>query len=244
MFSIDTRNMAPIRSFHMCQTHFEYIPKPKKDIWQENERPLDSPRKYHMRLVKYSPSHYACRLYNTDMVTYHRDGPLIVRLVDTVSSMKFLRSTLPDGLNAWSHRGQCMLSLNFNQHGEPTQWIFGDRIVLAKDPHDKWIILDGAKQRYREFVNRQKSKEVRASVKPFVDWWKAASNVVEFGYQGYLPRDFTSLLDDRDQWGVLAGYVGTPRLFHERLYDLHKVRELHEIPNTEQPKRGRLEMSS
>jgi hypothetical protein len=245
MYSINTSGMKSARSFFECAMLYHDTDKPRGALWQDNERPLDGSRKHHMRLVKHSDSRYACTLYDTELVTYHKDGMVVVRTDDSVSSRKFMWNVLPKGIQAWSFRRRTMISLH-NKSADP-HWLLGKHLVFKQNGVGDWALLNQPEQRVREYLNKDKALAIKRQIRPFMKWHGAASKVAQFYLRAnhhLTADDYTSMLDDRDQWGVLAQYMHSPKTFREKLYNLYGARELRDIPNTVRPKFGKLPQSS
>jgi hypothetical protein len=239
MFSISTRNLHALQSFNDCDAWYKSAKPVTKSPWQDNERPLENARMHHKRLVLNSDGSYSCTLYRCPHVTYHKDGTVEVRLYDSVSSRAFLGRMLPRGIDVVTERGLMLLRVATDNIVE---WLQSDGHPFLLEPHHgaRWKVLAGHQQRCREFVHRQKSKEVRQKIKPYLKWWQAANNVVPTQvYAGKPPGDLIEQIESPEVWPRLAQQTLNPAWFTDHAYDVLGARVVLDIPNTTPPRRGR-----
>lgn len=241
MFSISTKDLPDIYSHESAARYFAAHTKPKRSEWLENERPLSGPRMHHKRLVKNNDGSYSCVLYHTPLITYSPNGDIVVRMHDSVSSRKFIDALTPHGMYAWSCSGTTGLMVHTDTG---RQWLLAERdtITLRRSTAHTWEVLRGAAVRRREFVDRQKSKEIRAELKPFEDWYRAADNVIPFVRRSYMHAHILKSLDElknKDCWPQLATNIPSIQALREHAYDEFGAREVRVIPNWTTPKKGR-----
>jgi hypothetical protein len=83
-----------------------------KPIRGSDIRPLGNRKKKHFQIIKRDDDTYACRLYRTDCVVYHRDGRIEVNTGgwDTPSTASFIGYCLPYSYGAWVSKGKTFVS--------------------------------------------------------------------------------------------------------------------------------------
>ncbi len=239
MFQIEVRSMPSLQSFAACKQWYEQTKKPKGVDWKENERPLDSVRMHHKRIVLNSAGGYELTLYRTPLVTYWPDGTVTVHLHDSRSSQSFLGRMLPGGL-AINTKSRILLSVDTDSG---VRWVQAgpDGVMLERAEYNRWRIINEVEQRRREFVNRQKSSDVRKTIKPFLTWYRAASKIIPFEKRHFGSGTALSIFDvtKTEDWPKLAEFVHNEEVFRDRAYDYFGAREVLPIPDDTPPRRGR-----
>lgn len=243
MFSISTSGMRRLGSYNDCDTFFRNTDKPKRSArhpWEDNERPLDSPRMHHKRLITHNSGHsYSCVLYDTLMVEYFRNGEVTVTLHDSRSSRKFLDCVLPTGMSTVAFRGDTMLRVETN--AEPL-YLKGHTLILAPTGPGQWKVISGAHPRVREFVDRRKINRVLKELKPFENYYRAAERLAPMDKPraSHFPNYTQAMLMSPDSWPELAGNISGLESLRRHLYGVHDAWRIENIPNTLPPKRGSL----
>jgi hypothetical protein len=163
--------------------------KPIRGKEADDIRPLERRTKQHIRVVKIDDDTYACRLYHTDVATYHRDGRVVMTLGgwNTMSTREFFGHCLPYNF-IFVYSKQTISVTNWEAHckDKPSHWHkLVDTITLNTVTRE----ITGGGQPTKQVVNRAKSKEARAKYKPFLDW--AKSYMVTLGLE--VPRDGANL---------------------------------------------------
>jgi len=176
---------------------------------KDDIRPLESRSKQHLRVVKIDDDTYACRMYHTDVATYHRDGRVVMTLGgwNTMSTRNFFAHTIPHGYYYVYHKQTINIAKN------PSDYM--DRHVYhVLDVNGSITIntitdeVTGGVQPTKQVVNRAKSKEARAKYKPFLDW--AKSYMVTLGLE--VPRE--SIRD----YVLEKQFIEEPESFGEERY--------------------------
>jgi hypothetical protein len=158
-----------------------------KPIRGKNDiRPLESRSKQHLRVVKIDDDTYACRLYQTDVATYHRDGRVVMSLggYNTMSTRAFFAHTIPHGYYFMYHKQTISIAKMPDHYIDKHTYHMldtGGSITINTVTEE----ITGGLQPTKQVVNRKKSKEARAQYKPFLDW--AKSYMVTLGIE--VPRE-------------------------------------------------------
>lgn len=138
-------------------------------------RPLGDRRKQQNEIIKINDDTYACRLYNTDVATYHRDGRVVLYKGgwDTQTTNAFLCQVLPYG---WLyHRENNKSHLRYS--GTDTWFVMGNMQLTIDTNTNK---VSGHLIPTKNLVNREASKIKRARFKPFLTWANSYMNVLGF----------------------------------------------------------------
>lgn len=174
-----------ITSFKEAETKYNET-KPIRGKEHMDIRPIGDRRAQHMRILKIDNDTYACRLYNTDVVTYKRDGTveLYTNGWDTQSTRKFMNACLPYGYGVFKYKNRLHVSVD----GVP--YIIGNTtmtINLATREVKGYMIPT------KQLVDRRSSKEQRAPFQPFVEFMK--------GYMELLQLDAPKAEDPMEYYG-------------------------------------------
>ena len=150
-----------VDSFATAETRWNSV----KPIRGSDIRPLGNRRKTHLQIIKIDDNTYACRLYSTDCVVYHRDGRIEVTTCgwDTLSTASFIRYCLPYGYGAWNSKGNTIVKCSHGLYIVPSN--------CSMTIHPDGSITDSVKPT-KKMVDREKTKEARAKYKPFLEWAK------------------------------------------------------------------------
>lgn len=233
-FAIQSHRLPFLSSYQDCKEWFNRTEPSKRAGWEDNWRPLDRNTMPHKRLVKRNDNSYSCTLYQCDHVVYHESGQVEVQLYPSNSSNAFLYRMLPSGISVDN-------TLLCVETEEGTAWFAsnGRPFLLRPCGNALWQIIGGAKDRQREFIDKEKSAEVRQTIKPFMDWYKATEKLVDRGVQFNAFPDRISHLDvtNSDHWLELAEFMKNPDKFRDALYRIHGAKEVRVIPNTTPPAR-------
>lgn len=202
MFSISTQDIWRVDNFLHAERIFA-----KRKPWRggdPNVVPIErfGRRAKHKTLVRLNNDTYAARLYDTNLVTYHRDGRVEFRTYDSQSSMKFIDAVSPMGTHSVISGGRGMFISYRVEQGEGWAYKFvqpeaNKSVVLRPvDNLPNWTLENP--QDMRTFtvkrVDRRRAREVREKISPFVQW---ASAVVALSGYDVTPvvRDVTTRLD-------------------------------------------------
>lgn len=157
-----------VRSFTDAETKYHNITPIRGNA--NDIRPIGDRRAQHMRIVKLDNGDaFACRLYNTDVVTYHRDGRVVLNTGgwDTMSTANFLHSCLPYGWYAMRQNNHVHV-LNENKY-----YIVGrNQPTINTNTGEVTDTITPTKQ----VVDRAQAKENRAL---FTEFLKFAQGYIE-----------------------------------------------------------------
>lgn len=171
-FSIDTRGMAPLRNYTMCDAFYTGLSKPRGSLWEEDERPLRDNRSHHLRIRPGKCGDvqtYELWLYETPLVTHYADGRVRVKYSDTQSSSRFIRN-YTNNLYGFNRGLFCIRHPAFTWHWYSVDKKAGE-IVLSADNS----ILSGTVPRKRAVLKPEYKKLVSNALKEY-SFWKRGSN--------------------------------------------------------------------
>ena len=173
-------------------------------------RPLSRRNKTHMLIEKTTYDALdavACRLYNTNVVTFVCDGRVIIdNTWPSSSTNQFASRILP---NAWMQQRDGRVWLKTLSGA----WLVGDELELKKDEHGRWTPTT-THEHYIHKLDRKKWAEVSAVFKPFMKHAMDVAKLLsgEGGYESkFLPRPefmFTLMANqDREGWGAVMQWL-------------------------------------
>jgi hypothetical protein len=191
-----------LRTYGMAKELYDSI-KPIRGR-ADDVRPLDDRRRTHEVIRKLHVRHeetgamveaYACRLYNTDVVTYFPDESITIDTGgwDTQSTMRFINWVSP--VRVTTGKGHTWLLDNQGKYHPFHNVIRVDAYNAVINP----------KPFTRKVVDRQKSAEIRKAIKPFVDFgvamlkltdgWIRYSLIEDIGMDETVRRAMSSMRD-------------------------------------------------
>ena len=149
-------------------------------------RPLGARHKQHYRIVKIDEDTYACRLYETNVATYYRDGKVKIDLGgwDTPTTRGFLERVLPAGWvnfrhNKFNHlvKGSNLTWYSVHDNQNHPKYIMGNSSVYINTNNNE---VTGFIRPTRSVVNRADSKARRERYAPFLQFAKTMIEVLQF----------------------------------------------------------------
>jgi len=164
-----------VGSFEDIEFHYEHT-KPvneRKHGTTNDIRPLSGRRNTHYRVVKIDADTYACRLYETDVVTYHRDGRVLFKTGgwDSQTTRGFMQQCKPYGVTILRERGRNHfafgISYSYRDLDEASWYVMGNA-PLEMNLNTKEV--KGYITPTKQVVNRAASKAKRDAFKPFLKW--------------------------------------------------------------------------
>ena len=243
-FMIETHDMPCIKSWEEAHKWYTQTPSPvRRKEWREapNARPLASVRMLHKRIVKVGED-YELTLYDTPLVTYHKDGTVTSAQHGTISSAAFHWRMRPGGMHyRKASGGKTLLCLNPGSQNF-TEFVQGDRIKLEwKD--GLWKVVEGAEQRTREYLKHAEARAAAKALKPLFAWYDAS---VKLGYRfpnmsagRHAIWTLLHCLEDPEQYIEFGPFLHDKPKFRKAYYDALDLYEKRPIPNTEHPVRQR-----
>lgn len=206
---ISTDGIPTLNTFAEAQRYFDSI-KPWRGSNNEESRPLTGRRDKHKMIVRRNNGDIACRLYNTDVVVYHRDGDISIKRYDTHSTVEFANRLLPWELRTTMHLGQMWVCMDTLQPGlilaslerktrhylreglEPLRF---RRIMRHNAPQMAYECVNphAHMPAQRRMLDKERTKQVRGQLKAFEQWAKA---VLGFN-EGRPPQDTQHTLSAR-----------------------------------------------
>lgn len=146
-------------------------------------RPLGNRSAQHMRIVKYNNDMYACRLYDTDVATYHRDGRIIYSTGgwDTISTSNFMCACTPWGWDASKVHNRVQA-----HHRSTGMWyVVQDGFTINTNTNE----VTGYITPTKEVVDRQMTNEKRKLYKPFLQFAQGFMEVLNMEVPYMSPYD-------------------------------------------------------
>lgn len=175
--SISTEGIPTLNNYAEAVRHFERV-KP----WRgKDERPIGN-RTHRAKIIhRLLDGSIACRLYSTDVVTYHPDNTISVEFYDSRSTCEFASRILPWELRPFMHEGRMWLAVHAEEgkrhyYRQGTEPLTFRRMTAHGAPLLTFECLN-ADTRYRpthRVLDRQASKDVRRRIKPMIDYLAAA----------------------------------------------------------------------
>ena len=211
--------MAYGNSFNFNVNSFEQLEKIYNDTKPIREkqhgisrdiRPISSRGQKHARVVKVDKNTYGCVFYDTQCVTYHRNGKIVLNHGGwaTQATTGFINACLPNGFHA--SRIQYLVHIWGRMDGEPRFYILGDKPMTLKRTDNGSYTLSGMQTPTKSVVNREKSKKARAVYKPFLDF--------AYGFMELLKMDVPKADDYWDARRKMSAYFQNPEATPESEY--------------------------
>lgn len=151
-----------------CKREAEIVPIRGTDI-----KPIGPRRHKQMQILKNADCSIACRLYNTDVVTYHADGRIVIQVGGwaSIATSEFATNVL--GTPLWQFDNQ--LWIKAKAAGDTDGYIksfpllsHGDNVV-RRDPHGD-LVLDNPQPCKVHKISRAGANNVRTRYKSFRDY--------------------------------------------------------------------------
>lgn len=201
-FSTNMSGAPIISTYEEALVHYNSI-KPVRG--HGDLRPImpNQRRAHHKRIVLERDTSVSLRLHNTDLITYH--PPLVGHDVVTrrvtlngwpsMSSSAFMHPFLPKGVQVRLHMGRMFIGI-VTDVGD-TYWVCPSRAftIETKDNGISWRIeaeSDTFASFSRKLLDKDKAKEVRKNIAPFLAWVKAVSALNN--------EDVTELCESHISW--------------------------------------------
>jgi hypothetical protein len=172
--------------------------------------PLDLRRNKTIQMVKHSEDKYSCRFYNTDCVTYYRDGSFEVNTNgwNTRSTQEFMYRLLPTGYTTSRIKGCIHLTtyLHYNTDTRNTNhYKIGTKPVLVKDG-----IITGFEVSTKQIVDKPATKIAREKYQPFILFARGIMEVLNIE----IPKPASS----SKMWDTVSAFYNDPAKFNEAEY--------------------------
>jgi hypothetical protein len=235
-----------ITSFNEAEIKYNSV-KPIRGKERDDIRPLGDRRAQHMRILKIDNDTYACRLYNTDVVTYYRDGTIEVSTNgwDTSSTANFASACLSSRYRV--SKMQNLIHL-YDTHTY-MYYIVGNSPLKIYPTGEVTGYVIPTKQ----LVDRQASKEKREPYKPFIEFMQSYMKLLQMDIPAYEDyRQYATLNCDlahyiqsnepipEDQYIHMMIVLARPEYWRERISTFEQAkaklyRQLTEYRTVEMP---------
>lgn len=217
MFAINPSNLPRVASWQQAKDFWERA-KPLKI--NPDQRFLAGSRDLSKLVIRHPGEAYAFRYHQTDVVTYHPDGRLVIKPWQSTSTALFARRLCPSYLNiegssGTRHRNAYFQVNNCRTRSEFVVDTFKERLLPETLEVDYRVIRvsnkDGEYTKLaRRFIELRTAHETLAGAKPWrhsgpipVNEWRWAARRVESDWLSLL-YDFKHRFDDDL---VLAGLI-------------------------------------
>lgn len=239
-FYIDTRNMVRIHCFADAERVWNQA-KP----WRTEHaswRPLDGPRKKHMKLVKLSNDRgYECKLFNTAVVTYFTDGSVALRCYDSISTQSFAWCVRPTRCQPASAKGRMFWQVETDD-GPRFYREGSEALMLRPTAACNWQLTTLPSDEKEWAYDPKKAAAVRKKLKPYAVWYAVASRL-----DGLPPRTtsytarptvecFWSAPDALRNYRAWAETLGSPRDILPVAYEVAGARYKSPVPHDRLPR--------
>lgn len=203
-FSYDGRNLPRLTNYAAALRFWE-----RADKWRdyENDRVLDSKRKKYVTIRKLRDESIACRLHNTDVVTFHPDNTMTVVPWRSVSTDAFFNS-LCSGHHLWSWFNIGLILVNDKYYRAV------DRLKIRCDPVQ---LLSEPPPFKITTINRKVATEVRKQYRynEFAAWVKMMAQIEEPGtFLGATQLSYESIFEairNQETWPAAIQRSNWPR---------------------------------
>lgn len=176
-FHIDSHDLPPIRCYGDALAYWNRI-KPWRGDADTNSRPLAGRKKRHMTIRKGDDDSIIMRLWQTDVVTYHKNGDLTLSAYSSVSTNAFASRLTPYAVGVtWTNELGYMLHLTRDNITHTVRQS-SHLITLRRDPiNGDWAPVDASMLRpfikYAVDVKRANAALKETNFKDYVAWLKA-----------------------------------------------------------------------
>jgi hypothetical protein len=186
-------------------------------------KPLGKRRNTHVLIRKIDHDTIACRLYQTDVVTYHKDGRIVVRLdgYATQTTIAFIEEVLGErGRIQHNHAWISATPKDSTTKGWYALNVEGENIFRRNQHGD--LEFENPKQVTTHRINRAGANNVRKQYKPFKDY---VVRVMRLRDEGFSANEF----------GEVFGWLrpDLPR-YPAQLIDTDNVHEFLALAKSEQ----------
>jgi hypothetical protein len=127
-------------------------------------RPLGNRRAKHIQIIKYNADTYACRYYHTDVATFHRDGRIVYQTngYATVSTAAIMTALMPARYYTYK------LTNHIQAFNPDTNmyYIVESGFTINTETGE----VSGIRTPTKQLVDRERTKEKRAVVMPFLQF--------------------------------------------------------------------------
>ena len=223
MYGINSNRLNPIRNFAEAKAYYENTSPIRGYIKDLYGVPLHKKRERHnvYRLVRksnrYEESHgesYACRLYETDIITWHADGTVMLDVTYfSQTTREFARFYMPHyGVAIYPHEGRHVVRDDVGHYKASTK-----PVRLIKVGAVWRVDASTAKIETRPVLDKSKAAAVRKELRPFMQYVKTMRALGPIHYKTWLEmRDnvglsnalMESMTDERKFLSVvLACYI-------------------------------------
>lgn len=147
----------------------------------------------------------ACKLYNTNVLTFVADGRIVIdNSYPSMSTNQFVSAIL---------EGVAYMGTKANQTWLQTysgQWLVGTELILRRHPHNETLSPVSPHPYYVHVLDRKKFNPVKAAYVPFIKHLRNVAKLVEASdARPPMPRDILTTAADqtREGWGPLISYL-------------------------------------
>ena len=206
-FGISTRDTLAIRSFDQA----EHLFNTTKEIRGQNKFDVGVPLQYsrrdwkHKALVKIDDNTYAAKLYNTNVIRWHRDGRIVVDMsygsVSTNTFANYFLHTSRMRVHAFSERSVIQVPTSEltaplaqrveREGGGVRGWCnfaIDGHIATLRQDDTRHVEISPISETCKAYVDKSKASGVRKQFAPMMDYLKM--------FEAYPLEHYESILDE------------------------------------------------
>jgi len=215
---LDTNGLPRIECYADALRRWERTPKIRGHAYCA-PRPLGRRSQRTKWLVRHGDEAFSCRLHNTDVMTFHKDGRLVVNPWESKTTNDFFNAIVPGAVHAaFTCPLGAMLWVGSWRSPDLRGYLIGTTITVHR-VDGAWVLHpDSVPPRPIENYNAEQ-KQMRAAAKAsgfsdFLAWVKASAamgrvQVFDYSYYRQLDdRTVQEMLGDPAQWEELFRLAG------------------------------------
>ena len=214
-------DLPQIHSYEEALGHYAQI-KPIRG--SNNLRPIcktkNGRRKKHMEIVRRDDA-VACRLYDTDVLTFFKDGTIEYNSGTwiTNSTHSFASAILYPHVGFWTKQGHTEVSINWQHHEDHAKsyHISPNQTIKMKCEGDSWVAIDPPKH-FEYYLKRKEYNDKRKPLKEFQDHCIRMAKLADPTEQ-QADNHFTQERGANDWWYYLDMYKDLTLHYHKDLVD-------------------------
>lgn len=210
---IDTWSIPQLDNHAQALAHYHKVVPIKGS---DDIRPIGCRRKQHMRIILQHNGDVACRLHQTDVVTYHPDNSITLCSWSSMSTNDFAYAILPRGI--YPRFTLPATSVEYRDVGlRECIYVRADKPLTFTPLEGCWKLLTETAPYQRYSINRKRMNAARkeSGLADFEAWLAAyvSMNGVQYGNQRYFMGHSAEMLGALKQgaagWQSLVDKCGT-----------------------------------
>ena len=179
--SITTYDMPVLNTYEKALAHYESIkPIRGKDWLRPIINTLNGRRRQHMQIIKHRDETIACRLYDTDVLTYFPDGEIHFTSggYPTTSTHQFASAILSGYLTCNGFKGDTQVAVASGYTVVRGTDVLRMRVEPNGVPQGALTLIDPPTL-YAYYLKRPEMNRRRKEIKPFIKYVSALAKIVD-----------------------------------------------------------------